>query len=167
MSPLEVWLRSTSLAQVMHSRWAWPAAESLHFFGLSLLLGTVGLFDLRLIGFAKQIPLPALHRLIPWGIFGYFINIMTGICFFTAEPDGQIFSWVATNNTGPLQRRLFSGHDAGKSWHALATDYQDAAGVPSVFVFATPKIGYGTVRGGIQRTVDGGARWTLIKTPGT
>ena len=68
MSPLEIWLKSTTLAQIMHTWWAWPTAESLHFFGLSLLMGTVGLFDLRLLGFAKQIPLPALHRLIPWGI---------------------------------------------------------------------------------------------------
>jgi len=40
--------------------------------------------------------------------------------FFTAEPDGQIFSWVATNNSGPLQRQLFSGYHEGKAWHALA-----------------------------------------------
>ena len=92
MSPLEIWLKSTSLAALMHTRWAWPIAESFHFFGLSLLMGTVGLFDLRLLGFAKRIPLAALHRLIPWGILGYFINMLSGISFLTAEPDQYIYN---------------------------------------------------------------------------
>lgn len=39
---------------------------------------------------------------------------------FTAEPDGRIFSWSATNGTTALQRRLFSARDQGKAWHALA-----------------------------------------------
>ena len=39
---------------------------------------------------------------------------------FTAEPDGQVFSWIATNVTGALQRQLFSGQYAGSAWHALA-----------------------------------------------
>src|SRR5438105_10425450 len=92
MSPLEIWLKSTYLSHMMHTWWAWPTAESLHFFGLSLLLGTVGLFDLRLLGFAKQIPLVALHRLIPWGIFGYLINVITGISFFVGEPDQYMYN---------------------------------------------------------------------------
>jgi hypothetical protein len=92
MSPFELWLRSTGLSHLMHSQWAWPIAESLHFFGLALLLGTVGLFDLRLLGFAKPIPLSALHRLIPWGITGYLINVITGISFFAAEPDQYLYN---------------------------------------------------------------------------
>ncbi len=92
MSPLEVWLKGTSLSAFMHTPWAWPVAESLHFFGLSLLIGTVGLFDLRLLGFGKHIPLPALHRLIPWGILGYVVNIMTGISFFVGEPDQYLYN---------------------------------------------------------------------------
>jgi len=88
----ELWLKSTWLADLMHTAWAWPTAESLHFFGLCLLMGTVGVFDLRLIGLAKQIPLPALHRLIPFGIGGFIINILTGISFFTAEPDQYLYN---------------------------------------------------------------------------
>ena len=56
--------------------------------------------------------------------------------------------------------------DAGKSWRPLATDYSNAAGVASIFVFGDEFVGYGTVRGGIQRTVDGGAHWSIIETPG-
>ena len=40
--------------------------------------------------------------------------------FFTGEPDGQVFAWIATGSTNPLQRQLFSAQYAGKAWHALA-----------------------------------------------
>lgn len=92
MSPFELWLKGTSLADLMQLHWSWPTAESFHFIGLSMLMGTVGLFDLRLLGFAKQIPLIALHRLIPWGILGFGINILTGISFFVTEPDQYMYN---------------------------------------------------------------------------
>ena len=53
--------------------------------------------------------------------------------------------------------------DGGQTWHGFTTDYQTAGGVPSVFVFADDKIGYVTVRGELQLTVDGGAHWARIK----
>lgn len=40
--------------------------------------------------------------------------------FFTGEPDGQVFAWTGAGTTNPLSRQLFSGHHAGKAWHALA-----------------------------------------------
>jgi photosystem II stability/assembly factor-like uncharacterized protein len=57
--------------------------------------------------------------------------------------------------------------DGGATWHALTTDYSQAAPIAPEIVFADPLVGYATVRGGIQRTVDGGAHWVGIKTPGT
>lgn len=72
--------------------WAWPIAESFHFIGLCLLVGTVGLFDLRLLGFVKSIPLPALHRLIPWGILGFGINVVTGSMFLAAAPFQYLYN---------------------------------------------------------------------------
>lgn len=86
------WLATTTLASIMHGQWEWPIAESLHFIGLSMLMGTVGLFDLRLIGLAKQIPFSALHRLIPWGIGGYVLNVLTGITFLTAEANQYMYN---------------------------------------------------------------------------
>ncbi len=41
-------------------------AEILHFTGLSLILGTIGVFDLRLMGCARAIPPAALHRAVPF-----------------------------------------------------------------------------------------------------
>jgi hypothetical protein len=89
---LAAWLHTTRLADFMNGAWQWPIAESLHFIGLSLLIGAVGLFDLRLIGFARQIPFSALHRLIPWGIGGYFLNMLTGICFLTTAANQYMYN---------------------------------------------------------------------------
>jgi len=57
--------------------------------------------------------------------------------------------------------------DGGASWHAYSTDYSQAAPIAPEIVFGDATIGYATVRGATQRTVDGGAHWTAIKTPGT
>ncbi|HKV87779.1 MAG TPA: hypothetical protein VJT78_07265 [Candidatus Dormibacteraeota bacterium] len=56
--------------------------------------------------------------------------------------------------------------DAGRTWHSFTSDYQQAAGVAPQIVFGDPVTGYATVRGGIQRTTDGGARWASVSTPG-
>ena len=83
-----LWLEGTQISWVMMNvRWAWPLCESIHFIGLSLLLGTIGFFDLRLLGFARQVPLAALHRLIPLGVAGFAMNAATGFCFLAGAPD--------------------------------------------------------------------------------
>jgi photosystem II stability/assembly factor-like uncharacterized protein len=61
----------------------------------------------------------------------------------------------------------FETTDAGATWHAFTTDYSQAAPVSPAVVFADDQVGYATVRGTIQRTVDGGAHWTSLSTPGT
>ena len=47
---VEAYLRHTPQGEFLRTaRWGWPIFESLHFLGMSLLLGTVGVFDLRLL----------------------------------------------------------------------------------------------------------------------
>lgn len=90
---VEVTLRTTPVGRfVRTSVWAWPVLESLHFMGMSVLIGTIGLFDLRLLGFARGIPYAALHRLIPLGIGAYTLNILTGLCFLSGTPDQYLWN---------------------------------------------------------------------------
>jgi hypothetical protein len=91
--PVYRWLRDTPLSHfVQTSQWTWPICESLHFIGLSMLIGTVGLFDLRLLGFARGVPLTAFHRLIPIGVVGFVINLITGILFVAGTPEQFLFN---------------------------------------------------------------------------
>jgi uncharacterized membrane protein len=72
---------------VTGTKWMWPVCETLHFVGLSLLMGVVLLVDLRMMGMMKRISFPVLHRLLPWGILGFAINVLTGLLFFIGSPE--------------------------------------------------------------------------------
>jgi len=72
---------------MMTTQWGWPIAECFHFIGLCLLFGTVGFFDLRMLGVARAVPLRSLHRLIPFGIAGFAICALTGTLFVMTTPD--------------------------------------------------------------------------------
>lgn len=85
MDNITAFAHDSGIHAFMNTAWGWPAMESLHFIGLTLLLGTVGLFDLRLLGLAPGIAPTALHRLIPVGIAGFLLNVVTGLMFFVSD----------------------------------------------------------------------------------
>ena len=76
------------------SKWWWAFMMDLHFIGLALLIGTIGLLDLRIMGFVKQIPLEPLHRLVPWAMAGLGINVVTGLLAFIGMPTFYAFDIV-------------------------------------------------------------------------
>lgn len=57
--------------------------------------------------------------------------------------------------------------NGGQQWHPYASGYKQAAPVAPQLVFGDALVGYATVRGSIQRTVDGGGSWVEVSTPGT
>lgn len=65
----------------------WPALETLHFIGLTLLIGVVLLIDLRMLGVMKGVCFSSLHRLLPWAILGFAVNAASGMLFFAAAPE--------------------------------------------------------------------------------
>jgi hypothetical protein len=67
--------------------WLWPLFAILHFFGMALLIGCVGLRDLRMLGLGKALPVGPMERLMPWGLFGFVITLVTGIGFYAASPE--------------------------------------------------------------------------------
>lgn len=86
------WLPTTPIAGVMLEGDMWATAESIHFIGLSLLIGCIGTFDLRLLGVASQVPISAMHRLIPWGVAGFLMNLVTGLAFYTTLPRNYTYN---------------------------------------------------------------------------
>ncbi len=80
------------IASMMRTAWGWPMMESIHFLGLSMLVGCVGAFDLRLLGVGKRIPIAALHRLIPFGLLGFAINATSGSMFLLTEGDQYVYN---------------------------------------------------------------------------
>jgi hypothetical protein len=62
--------------------WVWPTAETLHFIGLCMLFTVVLIVDLRLLGMAKRVSYPAVYQLLPLGMAGFGINLVTGLLFY-------------------------------------------------------------------------------------
>ena len=88
LDPFIEFIRSTRLSELFRNQvaWLWPLCESLHFIGLSLLIGAAGFFDLRLLGFTKSVPLRSAKRFVPWAMAGFAVNLLTGLIFFISQP---------------------------------------------------------------------------------
>jgi hypothetical protein len=82
---------------MVNSPWAWPAAETVHFLGLSLSIGVLLAINLRLLGVMRQVPFGDVHRLLPWAMLGFGANLITGMLFFVGQPgqyvDNAPFHW--------------------------------------------------------------------------
>jgi uncharacterized membrane protein len=68
------------------SKYWWAFMMDLHFIGLALLIGTVGILNLRVLGFEKRLTGASLHRLMPWAMAGFGINVLTGTLAFIGMP---------------------------------------------------------------------------------
>jgi len=83
--------------EMTFSKWWWTFMMAAHFIGLILIVGTVGLLDVRIMGFFKQLPVAPVHRLLPWGLAGLAVNVATGLAAFASRPENYVFSaglWV-------------------------------------------------------------------------
>ncbi len=86
-APILVWIHDTEFGVLMRDvTWLFPTFQALHLVGMTFLIGVIGIIDLRVLGFAKALPLGPLHRLIPLALLGFAINVITGIGFFASEP---------------------------------------------------------------------------------
>jgi hypothetical protein len=82
---------------VIAKTWVWATCETLHFVGLCLLFGIASFVDLRMLGLIKGVSFRALHRLIPWAVLGFGLNMITGMFFFVAASDqyttNTVYQW--------------------------------------------------------------------------
>jgi hypothetical protein len=82
---------TTAISTLMvYSPWAHPAAETVHFLGLSLTFGVLLAVNLRILGVMRQVPFADVHRLLPWGMLGFGANLITGMLFFVGQPGQYI-----------------------------------------------------------------------------
>jgi hypothetical protein len=78
-----VWLENTPIANAIRTiPWLYPAFETGHYIGLSLLVGGILLIDLRVLGMARGLPLKSMIGLLPFVWAGFIINVLTGSMLF-------------------------------------------------------------------------------------
>jgi hypothetical protein len=117
-SSFATWLRQSP------SIWAYPAVLTLHTVGLALLVGANWALDLRVLGVARSIPLPALTGAFRIMWIGFWVNAISGVMLFAADATTKgvttVFQWklamVLAGVAGIvlLRRALYrGGRDAG------------------------------------------------------
>ncbi len=81
-------LAATPLSMAMREgAWLYPAVEIVHIAGFSVLVGSVVLFDLRVLGFARTLPVVALgNHLLRWALASVLLVVPAGLLLFTAHP---------------------------------------------------------------------------------
>lgn len=85
------WLDATAPSMfIKEHTLIWPVCQTLHFFGLILLFGNIGLLDLRMLGLMKELPAKPLNQFVRWGVLGFAINLLTGTIFFVGQPNQYI-----------------------------------------------------------------------------
>jgi hypothetical protein len=66
--------------------WLYPGVEIVHIIGFTILVGSVVMFDLRVLGLSKGISVRALSRhLLPWSAAALVLIVPTGSLMFSAH----------------------------------------------------------------------------------
>jgi hypothetical protein len=84
------WLQDTPFAHWVASDpslLAYPTILTLHTVGMAIVVGTCVVMDLRLLGFAGDVPLTALARAPRLVWTGFIINAATGLALFTTDAE--------------------------------------------------------------------------------
>lgn len=90
-SGLVGWLQATPLSHVMRGPLYYPVAGIFHVLGFILLVGTVVMFDLRVLGFNRRMPVRQLaSQLLPWSAGGVLLVLPAGLLMFSAHPEQYV-----------------------------------------------------------------------------
>ena len=76
-----MWLEGTPIGLlVRETLWGFPIVVAIHILGLTLSVGTIVWFDLRLLGVSMtRCPVAVLYRrLIPWAMAGFSVMFVSG-----------------------------------------------------------------------------------------
>lgn len=82
-----VWLETSAVADAMRQwTWLYPIVEITHITGLVLLVGSAAMFDFRLLGLSRRLPVAGMaDHLLPWARLGLGVVAVSGGLMFTAH----------------------------------------------------------------------------------
>jgi hypothetical protein len=133
------WLQNTPVAIfVAETLWAYPLLETLHTLGMAMLLGTLGLINLRVLGYKSALSLFGTRDLLPIAWIGFTINAASGLLLFTSDAVNFFASntfrvkiiliAIAGINAAILSRRLYGeSGKAGEAGEAVVAGDSDAS----------------------------------------
>jgi hypothetical protein len=82
-----VWVEGSALAVAMRQwLWLYPIVEIVHIAGLAILVGAAVMFDLRLLGLSRRLPVADLARhLLRWARGSLILIVPSGLMMFAAH----------------------------------------------------------------------------------
>ena len=105
---IEGWARGTP--------WVYPVANVLHVIGVVMLVGAIGVVDLRIAGLWQRLPLLALSRaLTPIAAAGLAVQVASGLVLFAA--DGEALAGSFTFHLKLILLALVLVNAAAFRWH--------------------------------------------------
>jgi hypothetical protein len=80
-------IEASAFARAMREwLWLYPIVEIVHIIGIAVLVGAVLLFDLRILGLNRRIPVDLLARhLLPVALLALVLIVPSGLAMFTAH----------------------------------------------------------------------------------
>lgn len=114
-----VWLETSALAVAMRQwLWLYPIVEIVHILGFITLVGAAVMFDFRLLGLSRHLPLSGMERhLLPWARASLTLVVPSGLLMFMAHATEmaanpafrlKLVCLVAAGlNAGVFHRRVF------------------------------------------------------------
>ncbi len=119
------WVEATSFSTWVResgSLWAYPGILFLHTTGLGFLVGMNVAVDLRLLGFARSLPIPPLERAFPIMWAGFCVNAASGVALLIADATTKLtnpvfyvkmgFITLAVINMVTVRRYVFRGQNS-------------------------------------------------------
>jgi hypothetical protein len=144
---IAVWLESTAVATlVRESAWGFPIVVALHIVGITLSVGMIMWFDLRLLGVVlRESPVSRVYRgVIPWAGTGFALMFVTGgmlLAAYATAAHGNVYfraKLVALALAGVnalVYHRLADRHRAAWDEQATPPLAARAAGLASIAVW--------------------------------
>jgi hypothetical protein len=88
---------------------AYPVVITFHSIGLATLVGLLMVIDLRVLGFARSLPLPALRKLMKLVWIGFWINAISGSMLFCIDAKKDYYSGLFRTKLSAIALGLILG----------------------------------------------------------
>lgn len=76
---------------IRESLWGYPIVLASHAVGMATVMGVVVALNMRVLGFAKGLSVPAFNRMFLVGWLGFAINLISGLLLFAGTASSYFF----------------------------------------------------------------------------